>query len=46
MSDVEKFYAAVAAKFGCTRPWAELHPVEQYSFVQGINMILEVFREV
>jgi len=46
MSEVEKFYAAFAAKFGCTRPWGALNPVEQYSFIQGINMILEVYREV
>lgn len=44
MSDVEKFYCAVAAKFGSTRKWEELNRDEQVQFVYGINLILFVFR--
>ncbi len=42
MSDVEKFYAAAAAKFGSKRKWQDLQPQEQMMFVQAVNMILEV----
>jgi len=44
MSDVEKFYKAIAAKLGYTQTWEELHPSEQYQFVAGINHILAVFK--
>ena len=43
-SDVERFYDAVAAKFGVQRKYHELHPMEQMQLVQAINMILQVVR--
>lgn len=42
MSDVEKFWTAVAAKFGDNRTWYQLNPMEQQMVIQGINMILQV----
>jgi hypothetical protein len=42
MSDVEAFWSAMAAKFGDTRQWHDLHPQEQMMVIQGINMILQV----
>jgi hypothetical protein len=42
MSDVEKFWTAVAAKFGDTRQWHQLQPQEQHQIMMGINMILSV----
>ncbi len=42
MSDVEKFWSAVAAKFGDKRTWQQLNPMEQQMVIQGINMILQV----
>lgn len=44
-SDVERFYDAVAAKFGVQRKYRELHPMEQMQLVQAINMILQVVRD-
>ena len=44
-SDVEKFYAAVAAKFGVEKPFSALSPMEQIQLVQGINLILQVIRD-
>lgn len=44
-SQVEKFYAAVAAKFGVEKPFSELSPMEQIQLVQGINLILQVIRD-
>lgn len=44
MSDVERFWNAVAAKFGVSRSWQELHPMEQMQVIQGINMILGVLK--
>ena len=44
-SDVEKFFDAVAAKFGVQRKYHELHPMEQMQLVQAINMILQVVRD-
>ena len=44
-SDVERFYDAVAAKFGVQRKYHELHPMEQMQLVQAINMILQVARD-
>lgn len=44
MSDVEKFWTAVSAKFGDKRTWSELHPMEQMQVIQGINMILGVLK--
>ena len=45
MSEVEQFYAAIAAKLGVQRKWSELHPVQQMQLVQAINMILQVVRD-
>jgi len=45
MSDVEKFYAASAAKFGSTRKWQDLQPQEQMMFVQAINMMLAILTQ-
>jgi hypothetical protein len=42
MSDTEKFYAAIVAKLGGTRPWQQLSPQEQHIFMQGLNIILQV----
>lgn len=42
MSDVEKFWSAVAAKCGDNRTWHQLNPMEQQMVIQGINMILQV----
>ena len=44
-SDVERFYEAVAAKFGVQKKYHELHPMEQMQLVQAINMILQVVRD-
>ena len=44
-SDVERFYDAVAAKFGVQRKYHELHPMEQMQLVQAINVILQVVRD-
>ena len=42
MSDVEKFWAKTAEKFGDKRTWQQLNPMEQQMVIQGINMILQV----
>ena len=44
-SEVERFYDAVAAKFGVQRKYHELHPMEQMQLVQAINMILQVVHD-
>ncbi len=44
-SDVERFYEAVAKKFGVQRKYHELHPMEQMQLVQAINMILQVVHD-
>ena len=44
-SDVERFYEAVAAKFGVQKKYHELHPVQQMQIVQAINMILQVVHD-
>lgn len=44
MSDVERFWNAVSAKFGNSRSWNQLNQMEQMQVVQGINMILAVLR--
>ena len=44
-SQVEKFYDAVADKFGVQRKFSELNPVEQMQLVQAVNMILQVVRD-
>lgn len=45
MSDVEKFFDAIAAKFGVQKKYHELHPMEQMQLVQAINIILQVIRD-
>ncbi len=42
MSETEQFYYAVCNKFGITKKWGELHPVQQMQFVNAINTILQV----
>ena len=44
-SDVEKFYAAVAAKFGVQRKFSELNPMEVQMLCQGCSIILQVIRD-
>ena len=44
MSDVEKFWTRVAAKFGDNRTWHQLNQMEQQMIMQGINMILQVVK--
>ena len=44
-SDVERFFEAIAAKFGVQRKYHELHPMEQMQLVQAINMILQVVHD-
>lgn len=44
MSDVERFWNAVSAKFGNARSWNQLNQMEQMQVVQGINMILSILR--
>lgn len=44
-SDVERFYEAVAAKFGVQKKYHELHPMEQMQLVQAINIILQVLHD-
>jgi hypothetical protein len=42
-SQVEEFWDKIKLHFGDTRTWTELNPVEQHTFIQGINSILSVF---
>ena len=42
MSDVEKYWQAIATKFGDSRSWGDLHPQEQMMIIQSINMVLAV----
>lgn len=44
MSDVERFWNSIAAKFGDSRSWQQLNPMEQMQVIQGINMILGVLK--
>ena len=44
-SDVERFFEAIAAKFGVQRKYHELHPMEQMQLVQAVNVILQVVRD-
>ncbi len=44
MSDVERFWNTVSAKFGDGRIWHQLDPMEQIQVIQGINMILGVLK--
>ena len=40
-SDVERFYGAVAAKFGVQKKFSELTPMEVNILCQGVSMILQ-----
>lgn len=42
MSDTEKLWSAVAAKFGDNRKWSDLTQQQQQVFMQGINCFLAV----
>ena len=45
MSEVEKLYAAIAAKFGVQKKFSELTPMEVNVLCQGVSMILHVVRD-
>ena len=45
MSEVEKFFDAVAAKFGVQKKFSELTPVEVNVLCQGVSMILQVVHD-
>jgi len=42
MSETEKFWDAMAAKFGNQRKWSQLNAQEQQQVIMGINLILAV----
>lgn len=44
-SEVERFYDAVALKFGVQRKFSELNPVEVQMLCQGCNIILQVVHD-
>ena len=44
-SEVERFYDAVALKFGVQRKFSELNPMEVHALVQACNMILQVVHD-
>ena len=44
-SQVEKFFDAVAAKFGVQRKFSELNPMEVQMLCQGCSIILQVIRD-
>lgn len=46
MSDVEKFWEGVAAKFGDNRKWSDLNLEQQQVLIRGINHILAVLHRV
>lgn len=45
MSEVEKLYNAISAKFGVQKKFSELTPVEINILCQGVSMILQVVRD-
>lgn len=45
MSEVEKFYNAISAKFGVQKKFSELTPMEINILCQGVSMILQVVRD-
>ena len=45
MSEVEKFYNAVSAKFGEQKKFSELTPMDVNVLCQGVSMILGVIRD-
>ena len=45
VSEVEKFFDAIAAKFGVQKKFSELTPVEVNILCQGVSMILQVIHD-
>lgn len=45
MSDVEKFYNAISAKFGVQKKFSELTPMEVNMLCQGVSLILRVVHD-
>ncbi len=45
MSNLEKFYSAMATKWGSSRKWDDLHPQEQMMVVQAVNMLITVLNK-
>lgn len=46
MSDVEKYWAAISAKWGINITWHQLNPMQQMQVMQSINLLLGVLHEV
>lgn len=46
MSDTEKLWSALAAKFGDNRKWSELNMQQQSVFIDGVNRILAVLHRM
>lgn len=42
MSDVERFWNAIAEKTGDSRKWNDLHPQYQMMVIQACNLIIAV----
>ena len=45
MSEVEKLYNVLAAKFGVQKKFSELTPMEVNTLCQGVSMIWQVVRD-
>lgn len=45
MSDIEKFYNVISAKFGVQKKFSELTPMEINILCQGVSMILGVIHD-
>ncbi len=45
MSDVEKLYNTITAKFEVQKKFSELTPMEVNILCQGVSMILQVVRD-
>lgn len=41
-SEIEIYWEAIAAKFGNTREWTNLHPQEQHMIIQSVNLLFAV----
>jgi len=44
-SEVEKFWDAAAAKFGVTRKYHDLHPMEQMQLIGALNAIFQIMHD-
>jgi hypothetical protein len=42
MSDVEKYWQAIATKYGDNRTWHHLTPNQQAAIIHSINIVLGV----